>query len=469
MNLDYARALLIFFTNIGPIGSSLFYNDIVTNTQSTGATDEATQPRGTFEYLYSFIEKGIGLDHHDYIVATDGSYYKSTGDCGFGVYYGLEDSRNIAAALPKGSDSYTAELIAILKALDGKPDGSSVLIFTDCQSAIDSIHKFGRVTPPTRRAMRWHFVLNEICEHIHRLGTVTMAKIPAHKGIAPNVAADCLAKSASNSTVLQYTFSSSHELVTFECKGQLINEALYGFIENMEHNIQCSNFLRSENSDVRFFDDKYIDFSMNRNLWYNDNPDQQGLVMHISRLVNRSKSLEKFLFQLQSDRTSLLANRMNEFILNGDREVLPTDLNMQPCPSCTSSKETQAHWIGHCKHSSHLRVELVNALDKIKEDYPALETWAAHLTYGTFPPGKTAGDFIRIISGCTPLVTEKRIKVERTAKDLLVLLKILHSNYVDRMADKDRRGVINKWKLRHDAALAPSDSDSDGDDHGRFN
>lgn len=141
---------------------------------------------------------------------TDGSCLNNGRDdaiCGIGIFYGINDSRNISSRLPIGR--YTnnrAELCAILYTLCTNPNSQSLVIHTDSKYSIDCIVQY---SPKWRRnkwrkssgdPVEWSEIINYIVNLIDarsRNGASTnFIHVRGHSKDPDNDAADLLARSA---------------------------------------------------------------------------------------------------------------------------------------------------------------------------------------------------------------------------------------------------------------------------------
>ena len=120
-------------------------------------------------------------------IFTDGS--KSSAGVGYGVF-----SRDFycKGALPIFTSIFTAELFAILKAIEKivASDGINYTVFSDSKSALQSLGVFNSVNPLVLKVQQWVFLLGL------KGMQVKFCWVPAHTGIHGNEEADKLAKVA---------------------------------------------------------------------------------------------------------------------------------------------------------------------------------------------------------------------------------------------------------------------------------
>ena len=129
-------------------------------------------------------------------IFTDGS--KSEIGVGCAVVRGGEVYE---AKLPDSSSIYTAELTAIVQALEVVHNSSknNFVIYSDSKSALESLKQLYSVHPLIRKAQEWLFWIS--C----RKKSVCFCWIPAHVGIQGNEEADKYAKEASTGSSYQIT------------------------------------------------------------------------------------------------------------------------------------------------------------------------------------------------------------------------------------------------------------------------
>ena len=132
------------------------------------------------------------LDHdcchkNDVKIYTDGS--KSANGVGCAV---IHDDSSYLAKLPSSASVFTAELTAIVKALDLAHSSrqKSYVIYSDSKSALESLRIFNPDHPLIQKAQEWLFRIS--C----RLKSVRFCWVPSHVGIQGNEEADREAREA---------------------------------------------------------------------------------------------------------------------------------------------------------------------------------------------------------------------------------------------------------------------------------
>ena len=120
-------------------------------------------------------------------IFTDGS--KSSSGVGYGVY---NRDFNCKGALPVFTSIFTAELFAILKAVEKivPAAGTDFTVFSDSKSVLQSLSNFNSVNPLVLKIQQWVFLLTFKGVHVN------FCWVPAHTGIHGNEEADKLAKVA---------------------------------------------------------------------------------------------------------------------------------------------------------------------------------------------------------------------------------------------------------------------------------
>ena len=141
----------------------------------------------------SFLEHDVNHEGQEKIY-TDGS--KSQNGVGCAVVYGNEIYE---AKLPQFASVYTAEMTAIVQALEIVHNSrkKDFVIYSDSQSAIESLKTFNAIHPLIRKAHEWLFWISS------RKKAVCFCWIPSHVGLTGNEEADKYAKEAANSTLSQ--------------------------------------------------------------------------------------------------------------------------------------------------------------------------------------------------------------------------------------------------------------------------
>ena len=139
-----------------------------------------------------FYEHDITHKYHSKYF-TDGS--KSEDGVGYSV---VHKSTSYVAKLPDSSSIFTAEISAIITALDMvyHSNQRTNVIYCDSKSVIDSMKKYNSFHPLVQKAQEWLFRIS--CRH----KTVHLCWIPAHVGIKGNEVADRAARDASRSDVI---------------------------------------------------------------------------------------------------------------------------------------------------------------------------------------------------------------------------------------------------------------------------
>ncbi len=133
------------------------------------------------------------------IIFTDGSVFRKTGRSGIGVYFGLNDPRNISEFVGgRDTDSNYVEMLAIKRALQQMnewqcPD--NIEIRTDSQAAINNILRRVKTTQHTRLHEALWYELNQ-----RQPESVFFTWVKSHTGrLDGNCCADTLAKMGANS------------------------------------------------------------------------------------------------------------------------------------------------------------------------------------------------------------------------------------------------------------------------------
>lgn len=121
-------------------------------------------------------------------IYTDGSCKNKVGT--IGVFFGTNSTKNISEKLPGLQTNNTAELTAIIKALENCDDGST--IFSDSRYAIMGITKWMKKWKPSR-------INYELFLKIKTLSAdrnIRFVQVPGHAGVYGNEQADDLAELA---------------------------------------------------------------------------------------------------------------------------------------------------------------------------------------------------------------------------------------------------------------------------------
>ena len=147
----------------------------------------------TYKKAQSKEEKRVNFYEHNNIhkdctkLFTDGS--KSEGGVGCAV---ILDNTAHVAKLPDSASVFTAELTAVVGALDliFHHKGKKYVIYSDSKSTIESLKKFATFHPLIQKAQEWLFRIS--CRH----KSVSFCWVPSHVGIRGNEAADREAKLA---------------------------------------------------------------------------------------------------------------------------------------------------------------------------------------------------------------------------------------------------------------------------------
>ena len=123
-------------------------------------------------------------------IFTDGS--KSSTGVGYGVY---SRDFNCKGALPVFTSIFTAELFAILKAIEKIVTASGIhfTVFSDSKSVLQSLSIFNSLNPLVLKIQQWVLLLS------FKGVRVDFCWVPAHTGIRGNEEADKLAKVAATS------------------------------------------------------------------------------------------------------------------------------------------------------------------------------------------------------------------------------------------------------------------------------
>lgn len=120
------------------------------------------------------------------IVYTDGSFHQ--GKAGAGIFFGVNDSRNVACDVPGPQTNNRGEVWAIIRALELAPDGP-IEIRTDSEWAVNCANKLWSAQENLDLfAVLWR-LLNE-------RRRVVLKWVPSHCGEVGNEGADELAKRA---------------------------------------------------------------------------------------------------------------------------------------------------------------------------------------------------------------------------------------------------------------------------------
>jgi ribonuclease HI len=125
------------------------------------------------------------LDH--IIVATDGSFYPTSGEAGAAAVFFANDTEVKLTAVPiqdEEASANMAETVALLLALQEQPS-IPMTIKTDCQSVIDA-YNYNRDPTPNELARMtakglWNRIRKLKAERERRGGTATLVKVAAHK------------------------------------------------------------------------------------------------------------------------------------------------------------------------------------------------------------------------------------------------------------------------------------------------
>ena len=133
-----------------------------------------------------FLEHATEHSNSTFIF-TDGS--KSNAGVGYGVYSGIFNRKG---ALPQVASNFTAELYAVLSALEKiiTLNQRNFTIFIDSRSALQALEVFNTLHPIVVKILQWVFILH--C----RGQKVEFCWVPAHVGVLGNEKADSLAKKA---------------------------------------------------------------------------------------------------------------------------------------------------------------------------------------------------------------------------------------------------------------------------------
>lgn len=93
----------------------------------------------TREEAERFVEKGVSDETFDVVVFTDGACSnngKAGAKAAYGVFYGLDDPRNMSGRIKGKATNNIAELTAVIKALEQSDPAKSLGIYTDSKYAI---------------------------------------------------------------------------------------------------------------------------------------------------------------------------------------------------------------------------------------------------------------------------------------------------------------------------------------------
>ena len=141
------------------------------------------------EIKASFLDHNVKHSEHEKMF-TDGSKFEDGVGCAV-----VHNGTSYAAKLSNSASVFTAEITAIIKALElaYHSKQNKFVIYSDSRSALESLRKYNAFHPLVQKAQEWLFRIS--C----RLKSVCFCWVPAHVGIRGNEQADKEAKIASAS------------------------------------------------------------------------------------------------------------------------------------------------------------------------------------------------------------------------------------------------------------------------------
>ena len=137
--------------------------------------------------IWSIFMEHVEVHENSTWIFTDGS--KSHNGVGYGVY---SNDFYCKGALPVFTSIFTAELLAILKAIERIIiiTGTRFTVFSDSKSVLQSLAVFNSINPLVQKIQQWVFLLSL------KGVLIDFCWVPAHTGIHGNEEADRLAKVA---------------------------------------------------------------------------------------------------------------------------------------------------------------------------------------------------------------------------------------------------------------------------------